>query len=171
MADVILCLGGNVDRNQTAAVLAVKEQKSLVLVSSEGTPREVMSFYKAFNVDPKRVFFDFNAWDTLTNFTETKNWILNKKPKILTVVTDDFHVRRSITIAKIVYSFNCISIVSKPHPSVRQAEADSLIRWDTWRSIVWRTSGRIIENGDKQSRMVGISAARKQAEALGLQII
>lgn len=170
MADVILSLGGNTARNLTAAKVATEFPDAVVLVSSEGDPDGVASIYRALNVDMSRVFFDFKAWDTLTNFTLTQPWVLSHKPKKLYVVTDDFHMERSMRIGKITYLWKGVDVEERRHPSERQSEPEEWVKWDTLRSLWWRVTGKTIENDDRVSRMIGINQCKEEAIRLGLQV-
>jgi hypothetical protein len=167
---IILCLGGNYKRNITAASLASSKPNSIVLVSSEGNPGAVADIYRQANVSLNRVFFDFRAWDTLTNFTLTLPWILDHQCTDLMVVTDQFHIRRAMTIADIVYFTRGLSITEHPHPSTQPDESRKLIAWDAFRSWIWKTTGKTIENGDRVERMKDINAFKAEAISLGLQV-
>lgn len=167
---IIICLGGNYQRNITAAALASSRLDSIVIVSSEGTPEAVADIYRQAGVPLSKVFFDFRAWDTLTNFTLTLPWVLDHQCSELLVVTDKFHMRRSMTIANIVYALRNVPITAHPHPSDQQDESNKLVNWDLLRSIIWRTTGKTIENGDRVERMKLINAFKEEALSLGLQV-
>lgn len=168
--DVILCFGGNVERNRTAAALALSNPGAAVLVTSEGAPDQVARIYSEAGVDGARVFYDFAAWDTLTNLTLTQPWILRRRCRKLALVSDQFHMRRIRAIADVVYCLKGVALSEFPHPSAQSGESDALVKWDRWRATWWKLTGRTIENGDRPGRMVGIDAARRQAMELGLQV-
>lgn len=171
MANIILCLGGDLNRNTTAASLAASLPTYKVLVSSEGSPETVARIYENNGVQLNRVYWDFHAWDTLTNFTLTLPWILAQKPNRLAIVTSDFHMKRSMTIAQIIYAFRGITLNPYSHQTQALPEPSNYIGWDRLRALTWRTTGYTIENGDREKRMQYISAEGDKARALGLQVL
>jgi len=109
--DVILCLGGNTSRLYAAIDLFKKHPNSKIVVSSEGNPDLVVSLLDRAGVPRNQFILDFQAWDTVTNFTKTKKLVLSYKPRALCIVTDKFHMRRSMAIAQAVYWLNDIQLV------------------------------------------------------------
>jgi uncharacterized SAM-binding protein YcdF (DUF218 family) len=141
--DVILCLGGNTSRLYAAIDLFKKHPNSKIVVSSEGNPDLVVSLLDRAGVPRNQFILDFQAWDTVTNFTKTKKLVLSYKPRALCIVTDKFHMRRSMAIAQAVYWLNDIQLVpipymgSEPHPP----EDKWLVRTDRLRAWLWRLTG------------------------------
>lgn len=168
---IILCLGGDFNRNRIAAALACGETGAKVLVSSEGSPASCASIYAEYGVEPSRVFYDYHAWDTVTNFTETYSWIKQQGCTKLTVVTDDFHMKRSLVIARNVYAFRPVEIAYQKRPTDRGPEPEGYVGWDRLRSLWWRLTGQVIDNGDRDRKLADIKLFESEALALGLQVI
>lgn len=162
--NVIICLGGDYHRNQTAAELAKQNPTAVVLVSSDGPVELGAPYYKDLE---SRVFWDFNAWDTISNFTETYNWIKEKDPKKLWVVTSDYHMKRSMAIAGPVWFSRNVEVIPVEHPSPYQKDPDPLIYM--LRAFLWRL-GFSYSGGLIKQRMPGCLAERAKAVSLGLQV-
>ena len=69
MKKLILHLGGGMDRANKCIELANLYPDAPILVSSEGG--NPIEYYSQRGIDPNRVFLDYDAWDTVTNFTHT----------------------------------------------------------------------------------------------------
>ena len=63
-----------------------------------------------------RYIIDFKAWDTVTNFALTYDLIKNQiEAKRLLVVTDKFHIERSMIIATKIYYLTGIELEAHPY--------------------------------------------------------
>lgn len=134
---LILHLGGNLQRADKAIELANANPDALILISSEGG--ESVKYYTDRGINPKRVFNDMTAWDTVTNFTATYRRIRKTfKPDKIYVVTDGFHMKRSMRIADAVYFLSGIELVPSISSPVNRAEKSSYVRDDTIRSWIWK---------------------------------
>lgn len=170
--NVIICLGGDYRRNISAALITKQNPDAVVLVSTETENQAVADIYKNTGVDLNKIWFDFHAWDTVSNFTETYKWIKNKKPKKLWVVTSDYHMRRSMAIANVVYALSGIELISIEHPSDSdRKEPLSQVIACALRALVWHITGNPGGEGAKKQRMPGFEIAKQQTIALGLQVV
>jgi len=171
--DVIIELGGNPSRIHRVIELAKQNQSAKIVISSETLPDFVVGLLRGAGISNDRFVFDFTAWDTVTNFTKTVKMICDLKPKKLYIVTDKFHMRRSMVIANAIYFLRGIALIpesyygSEPH----QAESDELVNYDRWRSWVWRITGwlqyiKLI----KDQRMPGIEADARRAREAGYPV-
>lgn len=140
MMKTILHLGGSLQRLTKTIQLAKQNPTSLIVVSSEGDPREVMRTLLGAGIERYRIVLDYKAWDTVTNFTKTKKLIKNIGTKTLYVVTDGFHMTRSMGIAHIVYFGSDINLIACPSSSGGSEPWDLLIG-DWLRALVWRLTG------------------------------
>jgi uncharacterized SAM-binding protein YcdF (DUF218 family) len=137
---LILHLGGNSQRANKAIELANKYPDSLVLISSEGG--NAVQYYTDMGISSERVFIDMTAWDTLTNFTATYRSIRKTfKPDVLYVVTDGFHMKRSMRIAEAVYFLSGVKVVAEISSPVDRAEKVAYVRGDTARAWIWKLTG------------------------------
>ena len=164
--DIILELGGNTARLNTVVQLAQQYPDAKIIISSEGSPDFVVGFFDASNITRDRFLLDFNAWDTVTNFTTTKRLIRGYNPSKLFVVTDNFHMRRAMAIAGAVYWLSGIRLVPVPYmgSEPHDPEPDSLVRYDKWRAWLWRLTGILkYDPAVKDQRMPGIEADKQLA--------
>jgi hypothetical protein len=144
--DIILELGGNVNRIKAVCDLALKLPNAKIIISSELPCSEVVNLLTESGIGYDRFLLDFTAWDTVTNFTETFRLIKSYKPEKIHIVTDKFHMPRSAAIATCVYLFKKITLV--PHPylggDLNYKEPFKLILEDAIRALVWRLTGQLI---------------------------
>jgi uncharacterized SAM-binding protein YcdF (DUF218 family) len=166
MADVIIHLGGNPTRVYETIQTARDNPSALIIVSSEGNPVWVDQQLQAAGISRDRYVFDFNAWDTVTNFTETKRWVMQQRPQSLFVVTSQFHMPRSETIAHCVFWKEGVKVVSCPAPDdAPRTESWQLVLSDAVRALVWRLTGILwFDAKTKADRMPGISQEKASAE-------
>jgi uncharacterized SAM-binding protein YcdF (DUF218 family) len=142
---VIIELGGNAQTRMPKTVeLATSMPDAFVLVSSEENPSYCLSELKAGGINPDRFYLDYTAWDTVTNFTCTVRRIKNLGCKELYIVTDGFHMRRALCIAKAVYFRSGISLKAAPATPVDHKEKLGLIILDSLRAWLWRFTGQIL---------------------------
>jgi uncharacterized SAM-binding protein YcdF (DUF218 family) len=166
--DIVLHLGGNPNRTYKAAEIATRFPLTKVIVSSEGSIGQVLDIYKEKGLTQERIDLDFNAWDTVTNFTETANKIKLYQPKKLYVVTDAFHMRRSLTIAQICYFNTAVEVIpcSSVYNSPNIKEPISLILTDAAQASIWKMTGRLLYDAKvKTDRWPGIKAEEQAAKA------
>ena len=169
--DVILELGGNVNRMTKAVELALVYPDAKIVVSSESSPDVVVSMVDNAGISRDRLLLDYNAWDTVTNFTTTYKLIKSFDPKKLYVVTDAFHMRRSMAIADAVYFRRGIELIPSPYESSHPAEPIKLIIEDFLRASLWRGTGYLYYDPTvKDQRMPGINADKQYAISRGYPV-
>ena len=141
---VILQLGGNIARLDKAIELTLANPGSYLIVSSEGDPSMCLQKIKSAGVDPTHFMLDYTAWDTVTNFTNTKRIVDSLKPDELMVVTDGFHMLRAMTIARIVYWGSNTKVTAHPSSPVDHEESKKLVLLDASRSLISRFLGNTV---------------------------
>ena len=140
MNGLILHLGGGMDRANKCIQLAEIYPDAKILVSSEGG--NPIEYYAQRGIDPNRVYLDYDAWDTVTNFTHTLKRVRDEfKSDIVFVVTHDFHMKRSMRIAEAVYWLRGIKPVAMPSGGRIEPEPHNYLRDDTIRAWIWRLTG------------------------------
>jgi len=144
MTKVILELGGNVARMDKAIELVKQNPGSFFIVSSESDPVTCVQKIKIAGLDPSRTTLDYSAWDTVTNFTNTKRIIDSINADELMVVTDGFHMLRSMTIGKIVYFGSKTKLSAHPSSPKDHDESRKLVLWDAVRSLISRFLGNTL---------------------------
>ncbi|WP_414576698.1 YdcF family protein [Anabaena sp. CCY 9402-a] len=138
----ILSLGGGMEREQAAAEIARWYPALKVWISSGDSPRLVRKIFDAEGVSRQRVYLDYRAVDTVTNFTTLVSDFKNHGIQHLFVITSDFHMRRAKAIAFIVLGSQGIAFTPVSVASNRPQEPDELIVRDVLRSLLWIFTGR-----------------------------
>ena len=165
--DVILELGGNAARLYKVLELAEENTSAEIIVSSESSPDRVVAMLRGAGINDDRFLLDFKAWDTVTNFTETVKLIKSFKPKNLYVVTDKFHMKRSMAIARAVYFLSGINLIPCPYmgSEPHDPENPKYVRDDRFRAWLWRLTGYLKYYPNvKEARMPQILADEKRAK-------
>lgn len=140
---LILHLGGNLtSRSKKASDLAKQFSEAKILVSSEGDNQTVLNEYLSNDIDTSRVVIDDTAWDTVTNFTTTFKRIKNEfKADVVYVVTNGFHMRRSMLIAEAVFFNSGIIPIAASSTEIEFEEPSGLIVSDVLRAWIWKLTG------------------------------
>ena len=171
--DIILELGGNVNRMQKVCELANQHPEAKIVISSEGGCGAAVEMLTKHGIGYDRFLFDYAAWDTVTNFTETCGLIKSYKPKKIYVVTDKFHVPRSMAIASGVYLFDKITLEAHPFlgGDLNRKEPLKLVVEDALRALVWKfTKHLIYDTKVKDARWAGIRAEKQLAISKGYPV-
>ncbi len=169
MSKIIIELGGSTHRINKTIEVYHKNPDALILISTEGNPQLCLDMLKKGKVPESNYIFDFNAWDTVTNFTETYKFIRSKGTKQLYVVTDRFHMKRSMTIAQNVYLLTGVEIIpcESLEGNLKRVESDKLISDDFKRSLLWRTTGFLwYDKKTKEERMPDIERLKSIAQKI-----
>jgi uncharacterized SAM-binding protein YcdF (DUF218 family) len=164
MKKAILELGGNINRLDTVLELVKQHPDALIIISSEGDPAGCLAKLKAAGIPKDRFILDYNAWDTVTNFTTTLPIIRDQEIDELYVVTDLFHIPRSRSICEAIYFGRGVLRSYVPHGTDDHKEP---IWYDTFRALLWRFTGHLLyDEKVKEQRMPGIEADAKLEEEL-----
>ena len=138
----ILVLGGSVEREKFAAEFA-RHHPDLQIWISGGSPKGYAKkiFTKA-GVDGDRLHFDYNAVDTVTNFTTLVDKFQANKIDKLYLITSDYHMRRAQAIGQIVLGSRGIDFTPVSVPSKRSSPEPigKSIR-DGARAVLWVVTG------------------------------
>lgn len=165
---VILHLGGAFHRLFATLYLAKKFPDALIIIGSEANPKKVAEFFLYHKIGLGRVIFNYDAWDTVSNFTVTYEIIKKNKTNVLYVVTDLFHMRRSMSIANVAFLFSGIQVrdYASYLGDISKVESNWLVYWDTTRTLLWK----MFRLYPKQihGRMAQILQYKKEAEEIGV---
>jgi uncharacterized SAM-binding protein YcdF (DUF218 family) len=137
----ILVLGGQPHREAVAARLA-RLQPELHTWSSSGLgPDLAYPIFDALGIDRDRITLDYQAVDTVTNFTTLVKTFQQQHVHHLYLVTSDYHMPRAQAIATIILGSHHIAFTPVAAPSSRAAESPFRIGRDMVRSWIWLTTG------------------------------
>jgi uncharacterized SAM-binding protein YcdF (DUF218 family) len=137
----IFVLGGHVERERFAAQLA-KEYPDLPIWVSSGSPRlYVKKIFKKAGISGERLHLDYNAQDTVTNFTTLADKLKAQGIDSVYLVTSDNHMRRARLVGEIV--FGSRGIVIKPVAVPSKSDPEPLVKSlrDGVRAILWVMTG------------------------------
>lgn len=162
---LILLLGGNAERAAGAMRQAGLWPDADIVVGSEREVERAWAELRiAGTVPASRVRFDFKAWDTLTHFTT-----LDRDATDLAVVTDRWHMRRALWLARIVLFGSGIRLHAVPVvTTIVKRERWWALLGDVARALVWRlTFGALLIHAPavrrRQRRELRASAVRARA--------
>jgi uncharacterized SAM-binding protein YcdF (DUF218 family) len=140
--EAILVLGGDAHREEIGAQLAQHYPELRVWVSTGETPKVSRAIFQSAGIPDDRVYLDYRASDTVTNFTTLVSEFQQKGIQHLYVVTSDFHMPRAKVIATIVLGSNGITFTPISVPTGAPRESLLRIARDGGRSILWLATGR-----------------------------
>lgn len=137
----ILVLGGATQREKFAAEFA-RQHPQLPIWISGGSPQGYA--YRMFSkagIDSNRLHLDYQAVDTVTNFTTLVDKLQANKIKKVYLITSDYHMRRAEVIGQIVLGSRGIDFTPVSVPSGRSPESMKKSIRDGARAILWLVSG------------------------------
>ncbi|MDE5105330.1 MAG: YdcF family protein, partial [Trichodesmium sp. St19_bin2] len=118
----LLVLGGAIEREAFAAEFARQHPNLDIWVSSGSNPEYAEWLFSQAGISQTRLHLDYDAVDTVTNFTTTVDKLKSQGITSVYLVTSDDHMRRAIVIGKIVLSSRGIAFKPLPVPSGRSPE-------------------------------------------------
>jgi uncharacterized SAM-binding protein YcdF (DUF218 family) len=162
---IILHLGGDIQRAETAAQLAASMPNSTVVVSSEGDG--FYKWYDAAGIARERIIVDTAAWDTLTNFTHTYKLLKSLNCSRLYVVTSFFHCYRSMLIALACWGGR-VPVYMVPHGTGINEQDEGFATVDFLRASCWRLFGLVFFfKKTRQERQSGHEISDEHGREIG----
>lgn len=137
-----LVLGGDPQREQLAAEMAKYYPALDIWVSSGSPPDKARAIFQAAEIPDSRVHLDYRAADTVTNFTTLVEDFHQHQINHIFLITSDFHMPRSKTIATLVLGSQGITFTPLSVPSNEPKESKMRILRDGGRSLLWIVTGR-----------------------------
>ncbi|OUL35129.1 hypothetical protein BV372_12305 [Nostoc sp. T09] len=140
----VLVLGGstkNLEREKFTANFAKKHPKLPIWISGGSPPRSTQKVFTKAGVDPDRLHLDYEAVDTVTNFTTLVDDLQAHGIKSVYLITSDFHMRRASVIGEIVLGSRGIEFKTVPVPSEKPSEPIEKSLRDGARAILWVATG------------------------------
>ncbi len=140
--DAILMLGGSSgDREKFTAKFA-RAHPNLPIWISSGAPREYSDWvFSSAGIKLDRLNLDYQATDTVTNFTTIVDRLRDRGVRSVYLITSDYHMRRAQIIAEIVLGSRGIQVRPVPIPSGKPEEPLSKSLRDGGRALLWVTTG------------------------------
>ncbi len=141
----VLVLGGsssNLERERLAAKLALQHPELPIWVSSGSTNENYVKrvFAKA-GIDPQRLHLDYQAKDTVTNFTTLVDDFQSRGIRRIYLVTADYHMRRARLVGEIVLGSQGIDLQPIVVPTQKNQETRSKALRDGVRAVLWVITG------------------------------
>ncbi|MER3475346.1 MAG: hypothetical protein C4287_00435 [Leptolyngbya sp. ERB_1_2] len=140
--DAILVLGGSEDREIFSAKFAKKHPNLPVWISSGAPPDYAEHVFEKTGVSLRRLHLDYEAVDTVTNFTSIVDRLRQQNIRSVYLITSDYHMRRAQMIGEIVLGSRGINIQPIAIPSNQVEEPLSKAMRDGGRAILWVATGR-----------------------------
>jgi len=164
--EAILMLGGNHDREPFTAQFAAEQEYPLEIWVSSGVGRKQASqAFQAAGIPEERVHLDYQAVDTVTNFSTLVDDLKSDNIRHVYLITSDFHMPRSKAIATIILGSQGITFTPIEVPSSDDGESPLSIARDVSRSILWTLTGRTAATLNPQFHKLRAQNL-KQTEAL-----
>ena len=138
----ILVLGGARAREFRAARLSRSYPDMDVWVSSGSLPHDSKRIFRHMRADTGQLQWDFQATDTVSNFTTMLPRLKAANIRHIYLVTSDFHMNRAKAIATIVLGSHGITYTPVVVPSSRENESLGHVIRDVTRSMVWLATGK-----------------------------
>lgn len=140
---LVLVLGGDVDRERVGARLA-RELQLPLLVSGGSNPEYATWLIQQEGLESERVELDYRAQDTLGNFTSLVDQLRDRQVKHLLLVTSADHLARSMAVGQVVAGSRGIHITGVPVACEPRCVSESTVKkWRDWiRAVAWVATGQ-----------------------------
>ncbi len=146
----ILVLGGStrhLEREKFAAKFALKHKNLPIWITGGSPPKLTQEVFARSGVSLKLLHLDYEAVDTLTNFTTLVDELQSQGIKSIYLITSDFHMRRASVVGKIILGSRGIRFQAVTVHSDKSPEPISKSVRDGVRAIIWITTGYTGEEG------------------------
>jgi uncharacterized SAM-binding protein YcdF (DUF218 family) len=159
--EAIFVLGGETKRERFAASFAARHPNLPVWVSG-GAPKDyARRVFANKNVDLQRVHLDYQAIDTLSNFTSMVGELRQAGITSVYLVTADDHMTRSRLIGEIVFGGHGIAVKPVSFVSGRSDESWEKVLRDGGRAVFWLFTGSSGSNLVKEYKRLPEDKATK----------
>lgn len=140
--EAIFVLGGDEQRERFAAQLAAKKPNLPVWVSSGSPQGYAQRIFAKAGIEQERLHLDYQARDTVTNFTTLVDELKSQGIDSVYLVTSDSHMNRARLIGEIVFGSRGIAIKPLAVPSPSPPESTPKCLRDGARAVLWLVTGR-----------------------------
>jgi uncharacterized SAM-binding protein YcdF (DUF218 family) len=137
----VLVLGGATERERFAAEFARKHPDLPVWISSGSNPEYAEWVFNQAGIDRNRLHLDYQAVDTVTNFTTLADLFKRNNVHSVYLITSDYHMPRAQVIGEIVLGSRGINFQPVKVPSDRAPESVGKVVRDAARAVLWVATG------------------------------
>ena len=155
---IIFVLGGASSRERFAAKFAQSHPGLPIWVSSGSPEAYARRIFTKAGIKKNRVHLDYQAVDTVTNFTSLVDEFQSLGINSVYLITSSDHMRRARVIGEIVFGSRGITIKPVPVPSKRTVEPTEKCLRDGARAILWVSTGHTgatLSQGAKLTQKLG----------------
>ncbi len=142
----IFVLGGAEERELFAAQFAQKHLTLPIWVSSGSPQWYARRVFAKAGIEASRIHLDYEAQDTVTNFTTLVDKLQAQGVDCVYLITSDDHMRRARVIGDIVFGSRGIVVKPVEIPTNRSPEPIEKTLRDGARAILWVTIGYTGDN-------------------------
>lgn len=140
----VLVLGGStklLEREKFTADFANKHPHIPIWITGGSPPRYTKEVFIKAGVNTRRLYLDYQAVDTVTNFTTLVDDLEAKGIKSVYLITSDFHMPRACVIGEIVLGSRGIDFKAVSVPSKITSEPIGKVIRDGARAMLWVVTG------------------------------
>ena len=140
----VLVLGGStkkLEREKFTAEFVRKYPNLPIWITGGSPPSSTRKVFAKAGVNPKRLHLDYEAVDTVTNFTSLVDDLKARGIKRVYLITSDFHMRRACVIGEIVLGSRGIDFQAVAVPSEKPPEPLEKSIRDGARALIWVATG------------------------------
>ncbi|MEH1841648.1 MAG: YdcF family protein [Nostoc sp.] len=151
----VIVLGGStrhLEREKFTAEFVSQHPNIPIWITGGSPARFTQHVFTKAGVDPKRLHLDYEAVDTVTNFTTLVDDLQARGIKSVYLITSDFHMRRACVIGEIILGSRGIYLKPVPVPSEKPPESIEKSIRDGARAILWIATGYTGVNVVKNKR-------------------
>jgi uncharacterized SAM-binding protein YcdF (DUF218 family) len=140
--EAVLVLGGALEREVFAAEFAKEHPDLPIWVSSGSNPEYSEWVFEEAGIAADRVHLDYQAVDTVTNFTTLVSEFKARGINSVYLITSDYHMRRAVVIGEIVLGSQGIDFKPVEVASERSPESLGKAIRDGARAVLWVVTGQ-----------------------------
>lgn len=139
--EAVLVLGGEPKREQFAAEFAQQHPGLPVWVSGGSNPEYAEWVFQQAGVPENLIHLDYDAVDTVTNFTTIVDKLRSQGINDIYLITSDYHMRRAQWIGQVVLGSRGIQFQTVAIPSGKPSEPIEKAAFDGMRAVLWVATG------------------------------
>ncbi|MDJ0742500.1 MAG: YdcF family protein [Xenococcaceae cyanobacterium MO_167.B27] len=142
--EALFVLGGHEKREKFAAELAQKYPDLPIWVSSGSPQHYAKRIFAARGINGERLHLDYQASDTVTNFTTLVDELKAQGIDSVYLITSTNHMTRARIVGEIVFGSHGIVLKPLPVPSESPSEPIGKCIRDGARAILWLATGHTL---------------------------